>query len=737
MKKTQFVMVVHGHQPVGNFDHVIERALERCYEPVLQAVERHEGIRLGLHLSGCLLEWLEDKHPGFVDRLGELVDGGRVELLGGGMYEPVLAAIPEGDAAAQIDMMSAYLEKRFGSRPSGLWLAERIWEPQLAGLISRMGLRYTLVDDDAFFRAGLEPGRLSGYWVTEQVGDALAVFPIDRGLRYAVPFQPVEQVIRILRESAERVDGPALTYGDDLEKFGLWPGTHALVFESGWLDEFFEAVEKAGDWLEMTGPGVLLDRMPPSGRIYLPTAAFDEMQTWVLPDAAIERHEKILQQLESAGLDRLAVGPGPCAPWQNFMVKYSEANHLHKKMLLVSRKLTDALSDDEPWEEEHEQARRSVFRGQCSCAYWHGLFGGLYLPHLRRAIYRELIRAESALDRRSQGEDDWIAYDEVDFDGDLAEEVIVEHALMNVYLDPNRGGVLTELDYRPAAANLIDVMTRRREAPSRRHVGSQAEDRVSPEDGAQKDDDTALAGRVVEDRHARRCFMDRFCAPGTALEELQRATYTEEGDFLESPYEVEQIGIDEEGDFDFEIRLKRMGALSRDGRTFPLLVEKQIRVPADEAAVRVGYRLSNPADEPLDLLFCPELNLSLPGGDPAGQSCEFDGVPGPGPSVHSAGEVEEAAWFALIDPGERLRILLSFDPAANVWRYPVETVSRSDAGLETNYQGLAVVPRWELTIPARSSCQIVIRLTVKPMNADAVVPMPDRDQAEEPPPETR
>ena len=38
---------------------------------------------------------------------------------------------------------------------------------------------------------------------------------------------------------------------------------------------------------------------------------------------------------------------------------------------------------------------RALFRGQCNCAYWHGVFGGVYLFHIRAANYANLLDAEA------------------------------------------------------------------------------------------------------------------------------------------------------------------------------------------------------------------------------------------------------------------------------------------------------------------------------------------------------
>ena len=88
----------------------------------MEVLEKHPSIRIGLHYSGPLLEWIESAHPEYFERLRTLVKSGQAELVGGGFYEPVLVAIPLRDRAEQIKRLTDYIEKRFETRPTGAWL---------------------------------------------------------------------------------------------------------------------------------------------------------------------------------------------------------------------------------------------------------------------------------------------------------------------------------------------------------------------------------------------------------------------------------------------------------------------------------------------------------------------------------------------------------------------------------------------------------------------------------------
>ena len=192
-----------------------------------------------MHFTGPLLEWLTEHHPDLITRLRSLVARGQVEILTGGYYEPVLVALPDKDKIGQIQKLSAAVVDRFGQVPAGMWLAERVWEPHLAAPIAQAGVGYVIVDDTHFEGVGLDKDRdVFGYYMTEEQGEALAVFPTLTYLRYTIPWSPVETLIAWLRAEADQPPIAAappkiMLMGDDGEKFGTWPGTYEHVWGNG------------------------------------------------------------------------------------------------------------------------------------------------------------------------------------------------------------------------------------------------------------------------------------------------------------------------------------------------------------------------------------------------------------------------------------------------------------------------------------------------------------------------
>ncbi len=446
MSRISLILCVHNHQPVGNLPGVFEHAYEHAYEPFLEAIEAFPEIRVVIHNTGPLLEWYEENAPSYIERLAALVARGQVEILTGGFYEPILATIPERDAVGQIRKMTAYAEDRFGQRPRGMWLAERVWEPHLARTIARAGVEYLPVDDYEFLLAGLTPDELSGYFMTEDQGVPLRVFPISKALRYSIPFQEPEVTLELLRATAERGPERCVVFGDDGEKFGLWPGTHSHVYGDGWLRRFLGALRDNGDWLTTTTFAEVADSLPPRGRVYLPTSSYPEMMEWALPTPARRSYGRMLRELKDEGRFDEWGAYLSGGMWRGFVSKYDESNLMVRKMMRVSSKIARARqtiqslreSDDlghaareagtgrEPAidPEAADRAENELWRGQCNCAYWHGVFGGLYLPHLRAAIYEHLIKAENLVDA-ARGER-WSTMDILDHDLDGSDEVLLE-----------------------------------------------------------------------------------------------------------------------------------------------------------------------------------------------------------------------------------------------------------------------------------------------------------------------
>ena len=685
MDKFTLNMVLHCHQPVGNFDHVLAYAVERCYRPVLEILARYPEFRFGLHFSGSLLSWLEKNDPALLDDAAKMAGRGQVEMLSGGYYEPLLAVIPQRDAVAQLNRQTAYTKERFGQDPRGFWLAERIWEPGLPAKLATCRMDYTLVDDTHFYYAGLEPGDMFGYRVTEREGHPLALFPTHKELRYTIPFKEPALTLEFLRRALDEHGPTCATYGDDVEKFGLWPDTYEWVIEKGWLVRFIEAVLKASDWLQTGVPGEFMAQNPASGRIYLPTASYEEMLTWALPAAASEEMETLIKTLEREGrlegMRQFLRG----GIWDNFLVKYPESNMMHKRMLYVSDKLEQEGGPDE--------AHDHLLQAQCNCAYWHGLFGGLYLGHLRHAVHQHLIAAEKLIDAKNRPEAGWTSALEKDLDLDGNPEAVLSSENTDLVIHPSYGGSVSVLDLRPRDFNLAGTLTRRREAYHAhfQEVPGEGEQGQGPKSIHDQIvfKEEGLEDYLIYDWYQRRQFQDHFMPYGTSPADFATASHAEWGDFVNQPYRMEKLAADGKGAV---CRLTRKGNLWAPGGPWPLEAAKTYTL-FPGGGLKVAYALA-PGDSAPKALFGVEMNFSLLSEtDPDKHVL----LPGGGiRRLDAPWESEPVMALELVDKVDGFSVKLTASSPAGLWCFPVETVSMSESGLERTYQGSSLTMLWPL-----------------------------------------
>jgi 4-alpha-glucanotransferase len=636
MTPIRFAFGLHLHQPVGNFDHVFEQHVKDVYRPLLEHLSAREFLPIVLHLSGSLLEWLERHDTRYLDQLGRLVSDRKIELLLAGFYEPVLAALPRSDRVEQIQWMHDAIQSRFGIDARGLWLTERVWEPELAADLAEAGVRYALVDDRHFLVSGFAAHELHAPFWTESDSKRVALFPIDERLRYLIPFRPPEESAAYLREL--RGAGHQLAVlADDGEKFGGWPGTKEWVYERGWLERFMGTIGSlvtSGE-VQLSTLSDALDKVPSGGIAYLPSASYREMEGWSLPpDAALRliRLERDLGEIRMAGPDGALVRG---AHWRNFLVKYPESNRMHKKMQALS--LICRRRGDPP------MARRAIGRAQCNDAYWHGVFGGLYLPHLREAIWRNLAQAEREL---RQGEP--LSVEVLDLDADGHDEIWVHSDQFSAVVGPHRGAAIEELTIFDNETNYANTLTRRREAYHDTALENQAEAARDSANGTPSihdiEEGLRLDRRPPLDIDDRAILVDRVLPANLSLDHYVAGEYWPTHSWSRRSCEFRVEGRNSS---EIVCSFRETGG--------DISLEKRLEFTA-EGSVRVSFRW-NPALGQSEDLFATELSLFSP-------------------------------------------LELRAEPPAEVWTFSIETVAKSERGLDRTRQGESVTLRWPVRLGA-------------------------------------
>ncbi|MCU0933612.1 MAG: DUF1926 domain-containing protein, partial [Thiobacillaceae bacterium] len=459
----------------------------------------------------------------------------------------------------------------------------------------------------------------------------------------------------------------AAIYFDDIEKFGIWPETYHWVYEKHWLKDFIEGV-LASKLIQSAHFHDYHREAPSRGVVYLPTVSYSEMGEWTLPAAAARRYAELVHAAQHEGVlerDRPFIRGGI---WKNFLTRYPEANWAHKRMLGLSARLAalpEALLRQDLVELLHE--------AQANDAYWHGLFGGIYLPHLRRAVWHAMLQLERRLDALQTRPAS--ASGDLDLDG--IDEVFMSSLALQAVLRPDKDAALIELSSYPLAQNFGDTLKRYEEHYHHKAASGQAREH----DG----EGIASAHDVVRFKH-------EIKPEDLTPDSRSRGLFVESWTDYEAKRPVEYSSSVVQG-----------GAALCMGQAGETRVAKIYTVKDNRLSVALKAmgqgRLSS------------RLNLAIPCCDgPAGRYVVNGGIPGGFGQSFTWADLKE---LALEDHYLGGAIRLASNLPARVKVQPHMTVSQSEAGFEKIMQAVELTFTWEVEGPT----EIQVDLEVVPLRA--------------------
>ena len=594
-KTINFPMVFHFHQPVGNFPWVYEDCYKKAYGPLIKHIYKYPDLKVTLHFSGNLLEWFIEHKPKMIEKVKEMAARNQIEIIGGGYYEPIYAIIPYRDKIAQLNKLTELIEKEFNLKVKGAWLSERVWEPNYPSFLSDAGLEYVIVDDNHFRSTGMTEEEALYSYVTEDEGKTTRIFPIDEQIRYLTPWKPSTKIIEYLRGIVDEKGDRIALFISDAEKMGVWGSTHTICYVDGkghqegdngkpYIPTLFTRLLEH-KWIKSLTLAEYMDQYPAKNLVYLPTASYDKMEEWVLPSKIRKKFSVLRKELkdnpEKKDLYLFLKG----GFWRYYLVKYPESNNMHKKMLYVREKLLKVeekvknLDDNgktSELQEKIDHAWEEIYKSQCNDCYWHGMFGGIYLQFLRFEIYSHLINAEKIIDEINQSLysqlDKYISVIPIDFNKDSREDILIESDLLNLYINANDGGTLFELDYKPKSYNLLNTLTRWREAYHEK-------DKLKDAD-------------IKNDNHRRSMLRIRIFSEITPLRKLFEDDYQEYGDFIDGEFSVVR---NEKDDYRASLELEREGiiTISSDQPSISCNISKEIIVKENAIELNLTGNLND------------------------------------------------------------------------------------------------------------------------------------------------
>lgn len=635
--KVYFIFGVHNHQPVGNLAYVFDQAFQRCYLPFLSALEQFPAMKAVIHNSGALYDWAEDKFPAWIEKLKKLIKRNQVELTGGGYFEPIFPIIPQTDRIGQLQLMNHYLEKTFKVKPKGCWIPERVWEPSLAKTLRQCGFEYTYLDEANLFCLNIDSKGFSrGVYLTEDQGEPVALFAINELLSDKIPFIMPEEVVDLLL-SCKRERDVLVTFFCDGEKFGFWPKTYESVYRQKWLERLFKLLEKNCQ-IETILPQQAWERFEKK-LIYVKTSTYPKMADWAFDSKKRKLKAELVAFLKESGKyhDYKEFLRGES--FKNFFIKYPRLNLMHKKMLWVSKRINSLLSFD-----QDKEAFINLWKAQANCPYWHGLFGGFYLPHLRKACYDYLIKAEAYLNEKVENKG--FTVEDIDCDG--FSEVVFSSENLNCLFSV-KGGTLDELSLPCIPHNLINTVERAEEAC---HFESK---------------ELSRAGLLNYDRCKKTFLVDHILAKGIKLSDFKKGQ-----------------GIQSLAAFPYEFRIKeKAGVLEFGYKGRGLAFKKEVSIGKKQ--LKAGYVLTE-KKALNNSCFGIECNLSL-----SSSGClEVKGREEKSLDFSKEQDLGELDFLTIIDKNYKLKLKFAFS-FCRVYANPIYTLSSSEAGQDVLFQQLSLL----------------------------------------------
>jgi len=690
LKTVNFFFATHNHQPIGNFGFVLKAAFKHSYKPFFDVAAKHPKVKFGTHFSGALLDWLVANEPKHLAKLRTLAESGQLEFLTGGYFEPIISVIPPWDQQSQISRLTNAVREHFGTEPAGMWLAERVWEQGLASILPRAGVKYVVLDDTHFLAAGLSPNVLNGYYLTEDQGRTLALFPISKELRYTMPFQPVDETIRVLRDQASDSGENLVFFADDGEKFGVWPGTYKTVYGQGWLEELFAKIEENSSWIKTQHGSEILRDFKPLGHIYIPNCSYSEMLEWSLPNApAGIAYDDLANRLKHEGLWSDAQRFVRGGFWRNFFVKYPESNYLHQRAWKASERL-HALKQRTTVASSLETAEHHVLAAEANDVYWHGVFGGIYLNNLRDAAWTDLLKGEAAMDAVQPEPMSSLS----DVDADEREEIILHAGHTKLVIAPHRGAAIIEHDYMPKGFNALNILNRRPEAYHAKLREAVPADEVKKAKSIHEvilTKERGLEKHLIYDHYLHASGLDHFFDPKIKISALGKGDYRELSDLHTAGWAFAPLTDAASVD------LHRTAQVEQQSGSLLIEVSKRIELEGKKGDAKVTHRIANVSGDVLHCTFAVEWCANFLAPKTHDRYFEADGKRLEKPFLVSTGIVTGASRFRIVD--EYLGLALSFEAeGAEYWRLPIETISMSESGFERVYQGSMIFMVWKLAL---------------------------------------
>lgn len=394
----------------------IEHAYQTTYRPFIKSLYKAKHLKCVLYIPGNLLAWLEKNHPEYIQVTKSIIAQKRLELLGGGYYDPLFSLIPRTDCIEQIEYSSTLISKLYNKRPQGVWLNRLYWEQSYVSILNACDIKYIFLKDSD--RTDYNPADINceSPITTEEFGKIIRILPLNSRLfdvwRLGKPRKFIAHIQEYVQARAHRSQY-IIALIDDTDP----PMPIAAI------DRCISVLKQNVNWLETIRPTEILpDQVPLKTKYFYSRGIYTVKST---------------------------------------LVNYSEQSLLYAKMQYTHKTVNQIRGD----KFRKRLARELLLQSQNHYGYWEANSSISDLAMQQKKSYRLLIEAEQIAHQHQKNFRPGIVSFDYDFDG--IPEYLYQSGQINAYVH-RIGGALFELDYLPSKWNWIDIVPDKRSTYTKR-----------------------------------------------------------------------------------------------------------------------------------------------------------------------------------------------------------------------------------------------------------------------------
>lgn len=655
MKKLTLALGIFCHMPVGSDSDELNSLYHACLRPLIASLKKNPDIKISLRLSGIFLDWVLKRHPGIMARLRGHCQEGRIEMLGGGYYDPILPMIPKSDRLGQIHKLNDALRERTGLSPDGFWPAAQVWDPCLIHAVHQSKMKYALLDYAHFLRAGFNQTDLCGYFVTEEMGESIYLIPTHNVIRGQTDFSSLAS-IRPLAQNASNAEMTHLSLMVHPHQNSDQAGEQARhTYLTEWKS-LFDFLHKESSWLKTIHFSDVLNKCPFQGVVRIPSSST----------------ESKLDDVKD---------------WRQVFNDYPEINNTQKRMLLISQSV--AKAEGKIPQTTFKKAQTKLWAGQCGSAYWPGSAQEYFRPQRRHRVVKELITSRRIIDEATKLRRNWVDCRVFDFNGDGLDEIVLESRRLNLYFSLV-GGQLIVFDDRRLGFNFLNIILPRHRKKDR----SQCESFQRPD----------------SDRFPAKSLTDHFFAPDMKFDLTETGPLDEIGDFFNQPYSYrwQQKGNN------VVLMLEGNGEIKLDDHLHPIRIEKTVQLVPDRPVFDLDVKLESKGKS--DIQFYYGLGFKLPllnenDGLPLLRIRDEDS----NSRIENRGHIQSSVAVTFSYPQEKILVTLENTPSVEFIFWPICIESSSQEREKKIFQGVSNIFLWKINLEKRTPMRLKMKIRIDKM----------------------